>query len=128
MRTVEELETIMRSIVQTYNNNDAMKAVRVMCLMIMEAINIEEMTTGVLRFSDLTRMTMTDDGVHNYLNPETRQITCRKWSTKNKKEREMRVSQRFVDGIYEIYGGCAPERVLVTDEGLPWTNTCRGHT
>ena len=107
VRGVRDGEVKVGSGVRSY------KAVRVMCLLICE--QIEEGMTGVLRFSDLSRCKLKDDGESNYLDVDGLRMTMRSGSTKNKCDRVMSVSAGFVSGLRLIYGDY-PSSVLCYDD------------
>ena len=81
---------------------------KIICLLLSEIINIDAMTTGALRFSDLAKTHTIDDNESNFLDLTNHKWYLREVNTKNKKSRVADVSKEFVAGILKLHNGIGP--------------------
>lgn len=69
---------------------------KIVCLLLSEIKNLQEMTTGALRFSDLAKTLLTRQDKYNYLDLNGGVWYLNAECTKNKRDRVAKVSDRFV--------------------------------
>jgi hypothetical protein len=118
-----DFETILPKLIEVYQNVNEHKAVRIMCLLIIESHLDKETETGVLRPSDLLSTTFSDDGEHNYIDINEHMLHIKGKYTKNGDERSLRLSDGFIQGIQKIYGNMLPLTVLCQDNLRPYKDT-----
>lgn len=124
-----EFSVVLQNLKCACNDTKICKAVRVMCLLILESYGDgKNGETGVLRPSDLLNTKFTDDGEHSYIDINTRILHIKEKYTKNSNGRDLQLSEGFIAGLYKIYGNILPSTVLCQDNLDPYkdtSNICR---
>ena len=101
-RSVVNYLELVKKFQVTINNPTISNDLKLVCLLLSEIINVQDMTTGALRFSDMSKTLLFDDGKHNYLDLNTKLWYLRAGCTKNKTDRVAKVSDSFIKGVQSL--------------------------
>lgn len=122
---VIKFEDILPRIKKVVDDDNRISGFRVLCAMILcnidfttdDTVEVNEHEMGVLRPSDLKNTSFTDDGVHSYIDIQQKKWYIRDRFTKNKKGREIVVSDEFVNLLSSIFKNDYPEWMLINKRG-----------